>query len=131
HFPHRDTRAPQRSRNLPNPTAFLQPSLNLFVSIHRELPPRHCDPFSPFAQNRQRYRAKPLCKAARAGGSNQRKSGGSNFRKSGGPDPRKVGGSNLMRIPDMANTRAADDGQQRSVATQRGWLYIRLSVMLQ
>src|SRR5690606_3305706 len=44
HFPHRDTRAPQRSRNLPNATAFLQPSLNFFISIHRELPPRHCDP---------------------------------------------------------------------------------------
>src|SRR5690554_2419818 len=106
HFPHRDSRAPQRSRNLPNPTAFLQPSLNLFVSIHRELPPRHCDPFSPFAQNRQRYRAKPLCKAARAGGSNPRKSGGSNFRKSGGPHPRKLGGSNQRKFCTLPITSA-------------------------
>src|SRR5690606_27700599 len=69
----------------------------LCISIHRELPPRHCDPVR-LVQNRRRYRARPSSQTACAGGPNPRKSGGSNFRKSGGPHPRKSGGPNQRKF---------------------------------
>src|SRR5690606_19358893 len=77
-------------------------------------------PFSPFAQNRQRYRAKPLFKAARAGGSNQRKSGGSNFRKSGGPHPRKSGGSNQRKFCTQLATWPACPVRKRTIREEEG-----------
>jgi hypothetical protein len=37
----------------------------------------------------------------------------------------------VLRIPAMADSSTGDGGQRRSVATQVGWLFIRLSGMLQ
>ena len=97
HFSNRASRAFQRSRNLSQAATLRQSPLDLCISIHRELPPRHCDPVR-LVQNRRRYRARPSSQTACAGGPNPRKSGGSNFRKSGGPHPRKSGGPNQRKF---------------------------------
>ncbi len=96
HLPYRAPRAAQRLRNLPEAAAFGQPPLDLLVSIHRELPPRHVAlPFVPAHDGTGL--ANPF-RAARAGGPNPRKSGGYNLRKSGGTQPRKSPGPNQRKF---------------------------------
>jgi hypothetical protein len=96
HLPYRAPRAAQRLRNLPEAAAFGQPPLDLLVSIHRELPPRHLALPFVLAHNGTGL-ANPF-RAARAGGPNPRKSGGYNLRKSGGTQPRKSPGPNQRKI---------------------------------